>query len=87
MATLEVNAARDEDIWAHIEGAKANHPEYLYPTDPEFRTEADQSVTAVLSCKDNPDYEVPVEEVSTTCEAKKLLGGICGRELPCRYHK
>ena len=93
MGILEVTAERDEDIWALIKDSQANRPEYLY--NPEFRTNADQSVTAILHCNINTDYEAPVEEVAVeevavevTCEAKILgLGKICGRNLPCRYHK
>ena len=89
MPTLEVTAYDDQDIWELLEAEKAKYPEYAYPHAPEFRTGSNQ-VTAILSCKVNPDYlaeEPAVEQAVATCGARKLLGGICGRDLPCRYHK
>ena len=97
MPTLEIIAFNDEDIQELIAKAKAEHPEYLYPFAPEFRTDSNQ-ITAILPCKVNYDYVAPepavVEEVAeevvaepTTCGAKMLFGRICKRDLPCRYHK
>ena len=87
MPTLEVTAQMGEDIMALVAETKASHPEYLYPNDPEFRTEG-YITTAILYCTVNDDYAEPEEvEEPTTCSAKKLLGGTCGRDLPCRYHK
>ena len=83
------DAVREE-----LETQKAEHPEWSFDREPEFRDGGGQ-ITAIQPYKIASGYVAPapepeVEEVAveaTTCERRKLLGGICGRDLPCRYHK
>jgi len=94
MPTFEVTAQRGEDIWALLDAEKAAHPEYFCRYPPEFRSGSD-STTAIQTYQ---VIEAVAEEIAaaaeaaaaepTTCEVKLFkIGSVCGRDLPCRYHK
>ena len=88
MPTFEVTAQRGEDIWELLEAEKAKHADHVYRYPPEFYETG--SATTAIQTYQVVATEESIEEVAveaTTCEAKKILGGVCGRDLPCRYHK
>lgn len=87
MPTFEVTVARDEDLLERLEAEKAKHPEYDCYQPPSFQERTADTKTAIQDYRVDENHIEEVAVEVTTCEAKKILGGVCGRELPCRYHK
>ena len=87
MPTFEVTVARDEDLLERLEAEKAKHPEYDCYQPPSFQERTADTKTAIQDYRVDESKIVEEVEEPTTCEKRKLLGGTCGRELPCRYHK